>query len=107
MLNLIGNGRARTCNGTSRRDFLQVGALGAAGLSLSDWVQAKEAGALDPAKDNKSCILIFNLGDGKGLFFKKSWIFSGRLAMVFKDILDRRFMGRFQVSGEREEDGVN
>ncbi len=62
MLDLIGPGRAYTCNGTTRRDFLRVGTLGAIGLSLADYVAAKERGGLDPAKDDRSCILIFNLG---------------------------------------------
>lgn len=62
MLNLTGRGSAQTCNGATRRDFLQVGSLGAAGLSLSGYLQAKEQGHVDAANDNKSCIMIFNLG---------------------------------------------
>ncbi|MEZ6063508.1 MAG: DUF1501 domain-containing protein [Planctomycetaceae bacterium] len=62
MLNLTGRGTAHTCNGTTRRDFLQAGVLGAAGLSLPQYLAAKEHGAVDPAKDNRSCIMIFNLG---------------------------------------------
>lgn len=34
MLNLQGRGKSHTCDGTTRRDFLQVGALGAIGLGL-------------------------------------------------------------------------
>ena len=45
-----------------RREFLQVGALGAAGLSLPQLLAAKEAGAVRPGHDNRACILIFNLG---------------------------------------------
>lgn len=62
MLNLTGRGIAHTCNGTTRRDFLQVGTLGAAGLSLPDYLQAKEQGKVAPGSDEKSCIMIFNLG---------------------------------------------
>ncbi len=62
MLDLIGKGTAHTCNGVTRRDFLQVGTLGAIGLSLPELLQAREAGLTDPAKDKRSCILIFNLG---------------------------------------------
>jgi hypothetical protein len=36
--------RGITCDGTSRRDFLRVGALGLGGLSLPDLLQAREAG---------------------------------------------------------------
>ncbi len=34
MLELTGKGTAHTCDGITRRDFLQVGTLGAVGLSL-------------------------------------------------------------------------
>ncbi|MCA9262289.1 MAG: DUF1501 domain-containing protein [Planctomycetales bacterium] len=62
MLKLTGEGTAHTCDGRNRRDFLQVGALGALGLTLPNYLQAKEQSNTDPAKDNRSCILIFNLG---------------------------------------------
>ena len=62
MLDLIGNGRSHTCNGLTRRDFLQVGSLGALGLGLPHYLQARDAGVIDPQHDRKSCILIFNLG---------------------------------------------
>lgn len=61
MLKLTGNGTAATCNGINRRDFLQVGALGAIGFGLADCLAAESAGLADPA-DKKSCIMIFNLG---------------------------------------------
>ncbi|MCS6851918.1 MAG: DUF1501 domain-containing protein [Gemmataceae bacterium] len=62
MLTFIGAGRAKTCNGVTRRDFLQVGALGAIGLSLPQYLAAKEAGAVRGDADERACILIFNLG---------------------------------------------
>ncbi|MCA9192025.1 MAG: DUF1501 domain-containing protein [Planctomycetales bacterium] len=62
MLNLEGVATARTCNGVNRRDFVQVGALGTIGLGLPQWLRAAEQGLVDRSKDNKSCILIFNLG---------------------------------------------
>lgn len=62
MLNLTSRGTAHTCNGTTRRDFLQVGTLGAAGLSLAGYAAAKEKGAVKPGHENRSCIMIFNLG---------------------------------------------
>ena len=42
-------------------------------------------------------LLIFNLGGGTGVF-KKKWLqFNGRLAFKIKDIIDRRFMRKFQA----------
>jgi hypothetical protein len=62
MLDLIGRGSAHTCTGVTRRDFLQVGTLGALGLGLPQLLEARAAGMTDRDKDNRSCILIFNLG---------------------------------------------
>jgi uncharacterized protein (DUF1501 family) len=62
MLKVTGKGSVTTCDGLTRRDFLQVGALGALGLSLSQVASLRAQGAVDKSKDNKSCILIFNLG---------------------------------------------
>jgi len=41
---------------------LQVGALGATGLTLADMTAAQAAGAVEPGRDERSCIMIFNLG---------------------------------------------
>ncbi len=65
MLNLIGNGTAQTCDGLTRRDFMQVGTLGAAGLSLADLAALEaraEATGQKPGNDRRSVIMIFNLG---------------------------------------------
>lgn len=48
-------------------------------------------------------LLILNMGDGRGLFCRASTVWEGRLAFTLKDFIDRRFMRRFQVSGERRE----
>ncbi len=62
MLKFSGEGQAKTCNGVTRRDFMQVGALGAIGLSLPEFLAAKERGAVDKRFDDRACIMIFNLG---------------------------------------------
>src|SRR5262245_3380411 len=62
MLQFTGKGTAHTCDGVTRRDFLQAGALGATGLTLADAVAAKEAGTVEKGKEDRSCIMIFNLG---------------------------------------------
>ena len=65
MLNLTGRGTAHTCDGITRRDFLQAGSLGAVGLTMAD-LAAMEARAAEagkkPGKDDRACIMIFNLG---------------------------------------------
>jgi NADH dehydrogenase FAD-containing subunit len=48
-------------------------------------------------------LLIFNMGDDRGIFWKNRFVFSGRLAFWLKDYIDRRFMQKFQISGELEE----
>ena len=62
MLNLTGSGFTQTCDGLTRRDFMTVGALGAIGLSLPQYLAAKEAGAVKSSHDDRACIMIFNLG---------------------------------------------
>jgi uncharacterized protein (DUF1501 family) len=62
MLKVTGKGSITTCDGITRRDFLQVGALGAIGLSLSQLSALKAAGAVARGHDEKSVIMIFNLG---------------------------------------------
>ncbi len=55
--------RVRLCGpGRSRREFLQIGSLAALGLSLPQYLWAKENGVIKPGNDQRSCILIFNLG---------------------------------------------
>jgi uncharacterized protein (DUF1501 family) len=61
MLKITHPGSRHVCDdGTTRRDFLQIGALGALGLSLPQYLAAQEHGP-KPKRD-RSCIMIFNLG---------------------------------------------
>ncbi|QDU40995.1 hypothetical protein Mal4_53600 [Maioricimonas rarisocia] len=62
MLTLTGRGQTTTCDGVTRRDFLQVGTLGAIGLSMPHYLAAQAAGAVKPGHDDRACIMIFNLG---------------------------------------------
>jgi NADH dehydrogenase FAD-containing subunit len=45
-------------------------------------------------------LLIFNLGNKKAILVRNGKVFSGRWAFWLKNFIDRRFMKRFQVSGE-------
>ncbi len=62
MLDFLGRGVATTCDGSSRRDFLKVGTLGALGFSLVDYFAAKAVGGVAANHDERSVIMIFNLG---------------------------------------------
>jgi hypothetical protein len=61
MLSLTGKGSVTTCDGATRRDFLQVGALGAIGFGLPQLFSLRAQGAVKK-DDDRSCIMIFNLG---------------------------------------------
>lgn len=53
----------RYCDGIRRRDFLKVGALGTAGLTLSNYLQLAHAGKVNSKARGKSAIFI-NLSGG-------------------------------------------
>jgi len=64
MIDFLADQNAPICGGShlKRREFLQIGALSAIGLSLPQYLAAKETGSVRPGQDDKSCIMIFNLG---------------------------------------------
>src|SRR5438094_4966130 len=62
MIKVTGNGSITTCDGITRRDFLQVGTLGALGLTLSRFAALQAMGAVAKDKEDQACIMIFNLG---------------------------------------------
>ena len=62
MLNLTGRGSITNCDGTTRRDFLQVGVLGALGLSLAQYEKLRAEDGVSKDKTDRACIMIFNLG---------------------------------------------
>ncbi|HJN08896.1 MAG TPA: DUF1501 domain-containing protein [Pirellulaceae bacterium] len=62
MLQLTGKGSIKTCDGVTRRDFIQIGTLGAMGITLPSYLAAKEKGLVDNKNEDRACIMIFNLG---------------------------------------------
>lgn len=62
MLKVSGKGSITTCDGITRRDFLQAGALGALGLSMAKYSALQAAGKVSKGHDERSVIMIFNLG---------------------------------------------
>ena len=59
MLNLFGRKR-RLCDGINRRDFLSIGSLGLAGLSLPELLRAEDAAGI--GESHKSVIMIYLTG---------------------------------------------
>jgi NADH dehydrogenase FAD-containing subunit len=64
---------------------------------------ALEGGPLVPFVPQKHYLLIFNLGDGTAILNRNGVTAAGRLAWRLKDRIDRGFMRKFQLSGERDE----
>ena len=63
MFDFLAEGDSPICGQRrSRREFLTIGALGPIGLSLPQYLAAKNKGAVGPDADEKACIMIFNLG---------------------------------------------
>jgi NADH dehydrogenase FAD-containing subunit len=67
---------------------------------------ALKGGTMESFVPQETFLLIYNMGNGKGIFRKKNWVWDGRLAFLLKDYIDRSFMKKFQVSGERKESVV-
>lgn len=70
--------------------------------NLSAALEDKPLQRFDPGSPNY--LQILNMGDGTAVFRKGEWIFRGRPAFWLKDFIDRRFMRKFQLSGELEEE---
>jgi len=64
-------------------------------------LEGREMKAFMPQKDY---MLIFNMGNGRGILWKKNFLWEGRLAFLLKDYIDRKFMRKFQVAGELNEE---
>ncbi len=56
-------------------------------------LEETELSPFDPGGDY---LLIFNMGDGTGIFFKKGVLIGGRIAFAIKDYVDRKFIRKFQ-----------
>lgn len=64
---------------------------------------ALEGGNMLTFEPQKFFLLILNMGNGQGIFWKKNWVWKSRLAFLFKNYIDRKFMRKFQISGELNE----
>jgi NADH dehydrogenase FAD-containing subunit len=64
---------------------------------------ALEGDVLMPFRPQRSFLLIFNTGDGRAILTKGNLVCDGSVAWRLKDRIDRAFMRKFQVSGERDD----
>jgi len=84
-----------------RLDRVGVYAVREAPILFRNLLATVKGESLKAFKPQERYLLIFNLGDGSGLFVWGSWIWKGRLVFAFKNYLDTSFMAKFQVSGEK------
>jgi len=73
-------------------------------ILLHNLMAALEGREMKPFMPQKDYMLIFNMGNGRGILWKKNFVWEGRLAFLFKDYIDRKFMKKFQVAGESKEE---
>lgn len=57
-------------------------------------LKGRELEIFDPGPEY---LLIFNVGNGLGVFKKKQLVFGGKIAFMIKDYIDRKFMKKFQA----------
>ncbi|MGD8990233.1 MAG: FAD-dependent oxidoreductase [Desulfobacterales bacterium] len=64
---------------------------------------ALEEKELDAFEPQDTYLLIYNLGNSTGIFWRANRVWKGRLIFLLKDYIDRKFMRKFQLSGETSE----
>ena len=94
------------CIGFQRKPLDKVGVypVRESPILYHNLLAAVTGGEMKPFEPQDQYLLIFNVGGGKGIFWKQNWIWRARLAFYLKDYIDRKFMREFQVSGEPYEE---
>jgi hypothetical protein len=64
MLNILGNRRRTDCDGSTRRDFLKIGALGTTGLMLPDLLRARALASAQGRPTRNTSVVWLWLGGG-------------------------------------------
>jgi NADH dehydrogenase FAD-containing subunit len=100
--NVFGGGDCITLE-DQNLDRVGVYAVRESPILRSNLLAALEDRPMETFTPQKVYMLIFNMGDGTGIFVRKSWVWNGKLAFKLKDYIDRRFMQKFQVSGEADD----
>jgi NADH dehydrogenase FAD-containing subunit len=76
-------------------------------LLRGNLLSALEGRRLVAYSPQRHYMLIFNLGDGRGILWRNGFVIEGRFAFALKNNIDKGFMKKYQVSGElTEEDDV-
>lgn len=101
-VNVFGGGDCITLK-DQRLDRVGVYAVRQGPILRSNLLAALEGGPMETFTPQKVYMLIFNMGNGTGIFVRKSLVWNGKLAFKLKDHIDRRFMQKFQVSGEADD----
>jgi NADH dehydrogenase FAD-containing subunit len=73
-------------------------------LLRGNLLSALEGGRLATYMPQRHYMLIFNMGDGRGILWRNGLAVEGRLAFALKNYIDKGFIKKFQVSGELTED---
>jgi NADH dehydrogenase FAD-containing subunit len=93
---IFGGGDCISLQGTTL-DKVGVYAVRQNPILYHNLMASLQGGPLKAFRPGGAYLLIFNLGDDTGIFFKQRLLFGGRLAFVIKDTIDRRFMRKFQA----------
>jgi NADH dehydrogenase FAD-containing subunit len=72
-------------------------------ILLHNLLASINGGPMQDFKPQREYLLILNIGNGEGIFWKRNIVWRGRSAFLLKDYIDRRFMRTFQISGEKTE----
>jgi NADH dehydrogenase FAD-containing subunit len=76
-------------------------------LLRGNLLSALEGRRLVAYSPQRHYMLIFNLGDGRGILWRNGFVIEGRFAFALKNHIDKGFMKKYQVAGELlEEDDV-
>jgi NADH dehydrogenase FAD-containing subunit len=71
--------------------------------NLNNFIYSKP---LIPFIPQKEFLLILNMGNRQGLLKWKDFIFKGTTAFYLKNFIDQKFMKNYQISNERELNGI-
>jgi NADH dehydrogenase FAD-containing subunit len=73
-------------------------------LLRGNLLSALEGGRLAAYMPQRHYMLIFNMGDGRGILWRNNFVVEGRFAFALKNYIDKGFMKKYQVSGELTEE---